>query len=186
MQNLLKSKKALIYTVFGEFTTPTFYVLPKHFSGIIQRRFHYVFISNIFLGSIKNACILPSFSFDHLPVSTGLKMMIQFQEAKAWGKTNCSLLTNDKFITDTKTHIYNKVSRLLQEEVVVGQVRLSFWNIKSENLHKHLQKARIEREQLDCGWKLFKNKLESSYEDMRNRCECAERKWFGEKPKNCS
>ena len=53
-QNLSKSKKALIYGIFGEFGSPKINVLcfvENIFSRPLQKRLDYVFVSNIFFGS---------------------------------------------------------------------------------------------------------------------------------------
>ena len=45
----------------------------KRFSWLIQRKFDYVFVSDILQESAKNTDILASFSSDHLPDSAASK-----------------------------------------------------------------------------------------------------------------
>ena len=45
----------------------------NHISGYIQRRFHYIFVSNKLQESIKNTDVLPSLSTDHSPIPCTLR-----------------------------------------------------------------------------------------------------------------
>ena len=52
----------------------------KHFSGIIQRRLDYLFISNSLQDTISSVDILNTFSIDHFPVFLFLNKMFKFCE----------------------------------------------------------------------------------------------------------
>ena len=52
----------------------------KHFSGIIQRRLDYFFISNSLQDTISSVDILNTFSTDHSPVFLFLNKMFKFCE----------------------------------------------------------------------------------------------------------
>ena len=74
----------------------------NHFSGFIQRRLDYVFISNSLQESFYNIDILPSFCSDHSPIYFSHKSLSCF--LNFW-KFNCSLTFDDNYITQMKEHI---------------------------------------------------------------------------------
>ena len=76
----------------------------NHFTGLIQQRLDYIFISNNFQDYFKKVSILPSFCSDHSPIS-GILESSQIQLGKNFLKFNSSLINDEKYVTQMKQHI---------------------------------------------------------------------------------
>ena len=82
------------------------YTLRKHhFSGFIQLRLDYIFISNNIQEYFKKVSILPSFCSDHSPISCILESFSKIQLGKNFWKFNSSLINDEKYVTQIKQHI---------------------------------------------------------------------------------
>ena len=57
----------------------------KHFSGLIQRRLYYIFLSNSLQEFASKNDILPAFSRDHSPVTLNLSTSQSFSKESAFG-----------------------------------------------------------------------------------------------------
>ena len=77
----------------------------NHFSGFIQDRLDYIFISNNMQEYFKKVSILPSFRSDHSPISCILEYSSQIQLGKNFLKFNSSFIYNEKYVTQMKQHI---------------------------------------------------------------------------------
>ena len=77
----------------------------NHFSGFIQRRLDYVFISNNMQEYAQNIDILPSFCSDHSPILCTLQKSHEFDKGKSFWKFNSSLIKDDEFVNQLKEHI---------------------------------------------------------------------------------
>ena len=77
----------------------------KHFTGIIQRRLDYIFVSNSLQESVKKTEILNALSSDHYPVFCSFVNNDTFACGSGVWKFNNSLLLNTEFVKKLKTHI---------------------------------------------------------------------------------
>ena len=82
-----------------------FAFLQKHFTGIIQRRLDYIFISNSLQESVKKTEILKALLSDHSPVFCSFVNNDTFARGSSVWKFNSSLLLNTVFVQKLKTHI---------------------------------------------------------------------------------
>ena len=85
--------------------TKRFTFRQKHFSGLIQRRLDYFFVSNLLQESVKHTDILASLSSDHSPILISLMKCINPSRGRGLWKFNCSLLKNANFVEKMKNHI---------------------------------------------------------------------------------
>ena len=74
----------------------------NHFSGFIQRRLDYIFISNNIQEYFKKVSILPSFCGDHSPISCILESSSQIQSGKNFWKFNSALINDEKPISNSR------------------------------------------------------------------------------------
>ena len=84
----------------------------KHFTGIIQRRLDYMFVSNVLQESVKKTEILNALSSDHSPVFCSFVNNDIFARGSGVWKFNNSLLLNTEFVKKLKTHIKTVTSNL--------------------------------------------------------------------------
>ena len=84
----------------------------KHFTGIIQRRLDYIFVSNVLQESVKKTEILNALSSDHSPVFCSFVNNDIFARGSGVWKFNNSLLLNTEFVKKLKTHIKTVKSNL--------------------------------------------------------------------------
>ena len=77
----------------------------KHFTGIIQRRLDYTFISNSLQESVKKTEIRNALSSDHSVVSCSFVNNDTFARESVVWKFNNSLLLNNEFAKKLQTHI---------------------------------------------------------------------------------
>ena len=85
----------------------TFTFRQHHFSGLIQRRLDYLFISQKLQESVKKIQILSSFSSYHSPILASFVISnVSLRRPGLW-KFNNSLVTNAKFVEEMNEHISN-------------------------------------------------------------------------------
>ena len=77
----------------------------KHFTGIIQRRLDYIFVSNSLQESVKKTEILKALSSHHSPVFCSFVNNDAFARGSGVWKFNNSLLLSTEFVKKLKTHI---------------------------------------------------------------------------------
>ena len=77
----------------------------NHFSGFIQRRLDFVFISNNFQEFIKNIDVLSSFCSDHSPIYFRLQKCQEYKKGRNFWKFNSSLIEDNDFVRQLKDHI---------------------------------------------------------------------------------
>ena len=70
----------------------------KHFTGIIQQRLDYIFVSNSLQESVKKTEILNALSSDHSPVFCSFVNNDTFAHGSGVWKFNNSLLLNTEFV----------------------------------------------------------------------------------------
>ena len=99
----------------------------KHFSGFIQRRLDYIFISQNLQESINKVKILNSFSSDHSPVFCSILNNLQSITKKSglW-KFNNSLLQNKEYIAELKIIIQERLHYLNTSTNFCDQVKWEY------------------------------------------------------------
>ena len=75
----------------------------QHFSGLIQRRLDYIFISHNFHGVVKDSKILCAMSTDHSAPLCFFQHFKKLKKGSGLWKFNNSLISNEYFIQ--KIHI---------------------------------------------------------------------------------
>ena len=100
-----------ILLIFGEYATRIYsdILLEKnHFSGFIQSRLDYIFISNNIqycISKMEKVRILASFWSHHSPISCILESFSKIQLGKNFWKFSSSLINVEKYVTQMKQHI---------------------------------------------------------------------------------
>ena len=77
----------------------------NHFSGYIQRRLDYIFVSNTLQESLQQTSILPSFCNDHSPILVSYNKPTKISMGKNFWKFNSSLAQDETFVLKLKEHI---------------------------------------------------------------------------------
>ena len=77
----------------------------KHASGFIQRRLDYFFISNSIQDVITHADFFAALSTDHSPVTISISKSKNRIHGHAFCKFNSSLLSDQNYVTKTKSQI---------------------------------------------------------------------------------
>ena len=77
----------------------------NHFSGYIQRRLDYIFVSNTLQESLQQTSILPSFCSDHSPILVSYNKPTEISMGKNFWKFNSSLVQDETFVLKLKEHI---------------------------------------------------------------------------------
>ena len=77
----------------------------NHFSGFIQRRLDYAFVSNNLQENLYNFDILPSFCSDHSPLFFSYKSLSCLSKGNNFWKFNCSLTLDNNYVNQMKDHI---------------------------------------------------------------------------------
>ena len=102
--------------------TKRFTFRQNHFSGFIQRRLDYFFVSNTLQECIKNPDILASFATDHSPIVITYSKNKEFKRGKGLWKFNSSLCSNSEFTENMKNHIKSILDLLNKENITDDQV----------------------------------------------------------------
>ena len=98
----------------------------KHFSGIIQRRLDYIFISNSLQETISKVSILNAFSTDHSPVFCSLTKSTKYGKGPGLWKFNNSQISNNAFVEEMKNFIRNTKLFLEQNDSFSNQSKWEF------------------------------------------------------------
>ena len=136
----------------------------NHFSGYIQRRLDYFFVSNSPQEAIKNVDILASFSTDHSPIIITLSKLNEFTKGKGLWKFNNSLISNEHYVEKMKNYIYDILNFLNNKNSKDDQV-IQY----SKRLAKTL---REERECLERKLKILEQISESNLNNNPEYYEC--------------
>ena len=102
----------------------------KHFTGIIQRRLDYIFVSNVLQESVKKTEILNAVSSDHSPVFCSFVNNDIFARGSGVWKFNNSLLLNTEFVKKLKTHIKTVKSNLQENSYFSNHSKWEFLKYK--------------------------------------------------------
>ena len=106
--------------------TKTFAFRQKHFSGFIQRRLEYIFVSQNLQERATNVDILNTVSTDHSPVFCLLVNSTEFGKDPSVWKFNNSLIFDCNFVEEMKCFIHDTKKRLVTDEIFDEQ---SQWEI---------------------------------------------------------
>ena len=121
----------------------------NNFSGFLQRRLDYMFISNN-IQVFQKVSILPSFCSVHSPISGILKSSSKILLGKNFWKFNSSLINNEKYLTQIRQHISEVKS---QFNAAVGNKAYVQWEFLKYEIRKFTikfskNKAKLKREKL--------------------------------------
>ena len=106
----------------------------KHFSGVIQFRLDYIFISNSLQEIISNVNILNAFSTDHYPVFCSLIKSLKYSKGPGLWKFNNSLICNNDFVEEMKLFIHNTKLFLEQNISFSNSKIFSYFRIRKRNI----------------------------------------------------
>ena len=108
----------------------------RHFSGILQRRLDYLFISNNMQESVKNVKILNALSTDHSPLFCSFLNLTNISRGRGLWKFNNSLISNTIFVDEMKTLIQKLIFRFENDTYLTDQAKWEF-------LKYEIRKSRI-------------------------------------------
>ena len=74
----------------------------RHFSGILQRRLDYLFISNNMQESAKNVKLLNALSTDHSPLFCSFLTLNNISRGRSLRKFNSFLISNPNLVSEMK------------------------------------------------------------------------------------
>lgn len=126
----------------------------NHYSGFIQRRLDFFFISNSLQEQVSCTDVTNAFCTDHSPILFTLGEIHQSPRGRGLWKFNNSLISNEEYLARMKKHITSTLKNLNDEGIVDEQVRWEFLKYEirkftrmfSKNLH---QKENTEKNSLE-------------------------------------
>ena len=124
----------------------------NHFSGYIQRRLDYFFVSNSLKEVIKSVDILASFSTDHSPIFITLSKLNEFTKGKGLWKFNNSLISNEDYVEKMKNQISDILNFLNNENIKDDQVIWEYlkYEIRKFTIQYSKRLAKALREEREC------------------------------------
>ena len=136
----------------------------QHFSGLIQRRLDYIFLSLSFQELIQKSEFLNAFSTDHSPVFCSIEACSQFEKGSGLWKFNNSLLLNEEFVAKLKDFLVKTKEELNKNSELNEQIKWELLKYKircftisfSKGLAK---KKRLERDLLQSELKTLQENL---------------------------
>ena len=139
----------------------------KHFSGLIQRRLDYIFVSQNIQENIRNSKILCSISTDHSPAFCSILTDSEFAIGKGLWKFNDSLIFDKGFMNKMKKFIQDTTMEISSENLLDEQTKWEFLKYEirkfaikfSKNLAKE---KKIERCKLEQKLKFLENNPSST------------------------
>ena len=105
----------------------------RHFSGILQRRLDYLFISNNMQESVKNVKILNALSTDHSPLFCSFLNLTNISRGRGLWKFNNSLISNTNFVDEMKTLIQKVIFGFENDTYLTDQVK---WELLKYKIRK--------------------------------------------------
>ena len=131
----------------------------NHFSGFIQRRLDYIFISNSVQAPIQNIDVLPSFCSDHSSLLLSYKKLSHSNLRKDFCKFNCSLIHNELYVLKMKKYIKNIISSFNSDFNHQMKWKCLKYEIRKFAISFSKNKTKSMREKLHLKKKLFGGKL---------------------------
>ena len=95
----------------------------QHFSGLVQRRLDYSFLSLSFQELIQKSEFLNAFSTDHSPVFCSIEACSQFEKGSGLWKFNNSLLLNEEFVAKLKDFLVKTKENLNKNSELNEQIK---------------------------------------------------------------
>ena len=95
----------------------------QHFSGLIQRRLDYIFLSLSFQELIQKSEFLNAFSTDHSPVFCSIEACSQFEKGSGLWKFNSFLLLNEEFVAKLKYFLVKTKEELNKNSELNEQIK---------------------------------------------------------------
>ena len=105
----------------------------RHFSGILQRRLDYLFISNNMQESAKNVKIPNALSTDHSPLFCSFLNLSNISIARGLWKFSNSLISNSNFVNEMKTLIQKVIFSRENDTYLTDQVK---WELLKYEIRK--------------------------------------------------
>ena len=145
----------------------------NHFSGFIQRRLDYFFVSNSLQEAIKSVDILASFSTDHSPIFITLSKLDEFTKGKGLWKFNNSLISNEENVEKMKNHISDILNFLNNENIKDDQVIWEYlkYEIRKFTIQFSKRLAKTLREERECPERKLKILEQNSEYNLNNNPE---------------
>ena len=139
----------------------------NHFSGFLQRRLDFFFISNSLQESIKKTDILPSFCSDHSPIFISFQKNQDITLGKHFWKFNNSLIQDDKYLSEMKQHIKNTINSFdkIFENNPHSQWEFLKYEIRKFTMAYSKMKAKERREKT----KILEENLKTLESDLNNK-----------------
>ena len=136
----------------------------QHFSGLIQRRLDYIFLSLSFQELIQKSEFLNAFSTDHSPVFCSIEACSQFEKGSGLWKFNNSLLLNEEFVAKLKDFLVKTKEELNKNSELNEQIKWELLKYKTRcftiSFSKGLaKKKRLERDLLESELKTLQENL---------------------------
>ena len=135
----------------------------RHYTGFIQRRLDYFFISNSLQESTKTADTLDAFSTNHSPITFSLCHLKEFPRGKGLWKFNKSLFKNENYGEQMKMLIKHVLYNLDQDNIVNPQFCWQYLKYEIRKFSIHFSKGiarsnKIERTYLENKLKTLENR----------------------------
>ena len=92
----------------------------NHFSGYIQRRLDYIFVSNTLQESRQQTSTLPSFCSDHSPILVSYNKPTKISLGKNFWKFNSSLVQDETFVLKLKKQIKHVKTHFIQTSKIMN------------------------------------------------------------------
>ena len=123
----------------------------QHFSGLIQRRLDYIFISHNFQEVVKDSEILCVISTDHSALRCSFQHFNKLKSGSDLWKLNSSLVSNEDFIQKCILNLQTQFCDQIKWEILKYEIRL-FTIRFSKNL---AQLRRKEQSKLESRFKIL-------------------------------
>ena len=136
----------------------------KQFSGFIQTRLDYIFISNSIQESVQNTDVLPSFCSDHSSLLLSYKKLPHPNLGENFWKFNCSLIHDEKNIENIINSFEPDFIYQMKWEYLKYEIRkftISFSKYKNKLMRE--KKLNLERKLKLLEAKLNCNEAEDEY-----------------------
>ena len=149
----------------------------NHFSGYIQRRLDFFFISNTLQEATKLTDILAVFYTDHSPVTFKVSKLNHLTKGNGLWKFNNSLTSNKDYIEKMKKHIAFTLEVCDKESICNAQVKWEYlkYQIRKFTIDyskEHAKQLRLERTQLEDKLKHFEKTITLDLNENEEYNEC--------------
>ena len=138
----------------------------NHFSGFIQRRLDFFFISNSLQESIKKTDILPSFCSDHSPIFISFQKNQDITLGKHFWKFNNSLIQDENYLSEMKEHIKFIINSF---DTILGNNPHTQWEFLKYEIRKFtIQYSKVKAKKRREKTKTLEENLKTLESDLKN------------------